>query len=396
MATVKRPPIELNGTARASRAGTATDERPPATSTTVVEVAGAAAPADARHRAPTAVRFSVFIPVWNDTRWLPGAIESVRAQDHDDWELIVGDNASTEDVAGVVSSFSDPRIRHVRFETHVPIDENFNRTALHARHEWVHFLGADDRLRPGCLSTLAAAIRSASRDGRRLALAAGACVRVTPDGRPADRIWYGSKRPIPADPGVYEPARWFALVTSEGQPPWNPGSLALARYVIEESGGFFRPEVGLSCDVEMVLRAGAYGDVVYVDEPVLDFVVRTDADNAVRLWANRARGTAATPAGAAFAAALRVHEHRRAVSPAERRRVRTAIARTHLQRAGQHRILPDGLGRRGAVLDVVRALAQHPGLLLDPRSLAYAAGVVAAPRRLLAALQRRLAARHPA
>jgi glycosyltransferase involved in cell wall biosynthesis len=56
-------------------------------------------------------RFSVFIPVWNDARWLPGAIESLLAQTHADWELIIGDNASTEDIEGIVAGYADDRIR---------------------------------------------------------------------------------------------------------------------------------------------------------------------------------------------------------------------------------------------------------------------------------------------
>jgi glycosyltransferase involved in cell wall biosynthesis len=54
-------------------------------------------------------RISVAIPVWNDSRWLPGAIESVLAQTYQNWELVIGDNASSEDLAGIVSRYADPR-----------------------------------------------------------------------------------------------------------------------------------------------------------------------------------------------------------------------------------------------------------------------------------------------
>ena len=59
--------------------------------------------------------------------------------------------------------------------------------------------------------------------------------------------------------------------------------MAVARDVVHESGGYFRPEVGLSSDVEMEFRAAAYGDVVYVDNPLLDFTVRPDSDGPGRL-----------------------------------------------------------------------------------------------------------------
>jgi hypothetical protein len=184
------------------------------------------------------------------------------------------------------------------------------------------------------------------------------------------------------------------LLMQDGYPPWNAGSIAVARAVIEESGGFFRPEVGLSCDVEMVLRAAAYGDVAYIDEPYLDFTVRSDADNAIRLWANRSQGSELTPVGAAVLAALRVHEHRRTVEPSERRMVSAAVARSHLQRAAQHRVLPGGLGRIGALRDVARAARYSPRTVLSPWHLAYAVAAISLPQTVLRRIQRWLASRH--
>jgi glycosyltransferase involved in cell wall biosynthesis len=341
----------------------------------------------------TAPRFSIFIPVWNDTRWLPGAIESVLAQTYGDWELVVGDNASTEDIEGVVHGFGDPRIRYHRWERHVDIFENFNRTALLCGHEWVQFLGADDRLRPRCLERMADAVVAVASE-RSIAMVLTACRRVDQAGRSADRAWYGSKPRVAVAAGVYDAASWLRIITSDGNPPWNVGSVAIARHVVHESGGYFRPEVGLSSDVEMEFRAAAYGDVVYVDEPLLDFTVRPDSDGPGRLLENRARGDARTVIGAALMSGLSVHEHRRDVAPEERALVFAAIARSHLQRAAQHRVLPAGRGRRGALRDVWRALIVSPRTALSPMNVAYGLAAIVAPRRLLEAAKNRLSARH--
>jgi hypothetical protein len=341
-------------------------------------------------------RFSIFIPVWNDTTWLPGAIESVLAQDYEDWELVVGDNASTADVEGVVRSYRDERIRYHCWPTHVRIDENFNRTALLCRYPWIQILAADDRLRPGCLSRMAAAIEEWSPGRERLAMVVTSCLRRFPDGRSADHVWYGSKPKLPVQHGIYDARAWLRLLTMDGYPPWNPGTMAIHRTVLEESGGFFRPEIGLSADVEQALRVSAYGDIGYIDEPLLDFTVRSDSDNAVRLWVNRSSGQRRTPVATALLAGLAVHEHRREVGQLERRAVRAAVARSHLQRAAQHRVLADGNGRAGALRDVLRAFAHSPRTILSPYHAAYAAGAVLAPRGLLERAQRWMAGRlHP-
>lgn len=336
---------------------------------------------------------SIFIPVYNDTRWLPGAIESVLSQSHADWELIIGDNASSEDIEAVVRRYGDPRLRYHRWETHVGIDENFNRTALLAEFAWVQLLGADDRLRPGCLEQIAAAIDGWSAT-ERLAMVVTACRRVDEAGRPADHIWYGSRRRLNVDPGVYDGPAWFAVHLQDGHPPWNVGSIAIGRSVIEESGGFFRPEVGLSCDVELSLRAAAYGSVIYIDEPLLDFTVRPDADSSIRLWENRSGNDRRTPIEKALLAGLSVHRHRREVDAGEERRVRAAIARSHLQRAAQHRVLPDGRGRRGALDDVVAAVRWSRRAIVHPYSMAYATAALVAPSTLLRAAKDWLSSRH--
>jgi len=337
---------------------------------------------------------SVFIPVWNDTSWLPRAIQSVVQQSHADWELVIGDNASTEDVEAVVKAFGDPRIRYHRFDRHTNIFENFNRTFTLCRHDWVHLLAADDRLTADCLERIAAAIDDTSPRVERLAMVAAGCRRMDPDGRPADHIWYGSKRKIPVSSGTYSPSEWLAICCEDGQPPWNLGSVTVSRTVIEESGGFLRPEIGLSSDFEMAMRVGAYGSVVYIDEPLLDFTVRASSDGPARLHLNRSSGAPQTVVTPAFINAMLVHDLVRGISPAERRQINAAIARSHLQRGAQHRVLPGGRGRIGALSDVRRAVRYSPRTILTPYNLAYSLAAIVAPTRLLVAAKDYLSGRH--
>ena len=146
--------------------------------------------------------------------------------------------------------------------------------------------------------------------------------------------------------------------------------------------------------LELSFRASAYGPVVYIDEPLLDFMVRAEADNSVRLLQNRSGDDERTPVEVAMLAGLNVHRHRRPVSEDERRAVHAAIARSHLQRAAQHRILSKGKGRAGAWRDVRAAWRWSAATTLQPFNLAYALTALLAPRALLQQAQRRLAGRH--
>ena len=341
---------------------------------------------------------SIFIPVYNDARWLAGAIDSVLAQDHAAWEIVVGDNASTDDTESVVRAYDDPRIRYHSWETHVPIDENFNRTATLCRHDWVQLLCADDRLRPGCLShdrrRPSRAAIPASRVSRWWSTA---CRRVDEHGRPADHVWYGTKRPLRRAAGHVFGCRVVLRSTcGTDNRRGTSGRSPSRRHVIEESGGFFRPEVGLSCDVELSLRACAYGevDLYRCAAPRLHGPVPT---RTARSASGRTGpgGMSRTPVEAALVAGLNVHRHRRSVSDAERRGVAAAIARSHLQRAAQHRVLPGGQGRAGTWRDVRLAWRWSRRTVLKPYQVAYALAALLAPKVVLENAKRRLSARSP-
>ena len=339
----------------------------------------------------TLVAISVCVPVWNDAEWLPRVIESVLAQTYPHWELAISDNASDEDLASRVSRYPDPRIRHVRWPDHVGTYENHNRALSLCRYPWILPIGSDDRLNPDALAVVANRIRRLAADGTSPSMVVAACRRVDRAGSSADRRYYGSQGRKEVRSGLYEARDWLAVLAAPGAPPWNIGSIVFSARALVDAGGAFRPEIGLSADNELVLRLSAYAAVDYVDRPIADFTVRSDSDGNRRFSENRAAGEAETPMGAALASGLRVFSARGLAGPAERRLVSQAIARLYLQRAGQHRILPGGRGRRGAAADVARAIRSWPGLLISAPHVGRAAAAVLAPARAISYASRRLA-----
>ena len=55
------------------------------------------------------MKFSVLLPTRNGGKYLESSIESVLSQDYQDMELIVFDNANTDNTAEVVNSFSNDK-----------------------------------------------------------------------------------------------------------------------------------------------------------------------------------------------------------------------------------------------------------------------------------------------
>ncbi len=61
-------------------------------------------------------RCTVILPTYNRVRTLPRAVASVLAQDEPDFELIVVDDASTDETPAWLDTLGDPRIRRARCE----------------------------------------------------------------------------------------------------------------------------------------------------------------------------------------------------------------------------------------------------------------------------------------
>ena len=95
------------------------------------------------------MKFSVLLPTRNRLDLLKGAIDTVREQDYGDWEIVVSDNASSEDIGGYVGSLRDKRIRYVRSESFIPVTDNWNLALKHATGDYVLMLGDDDGLLRG-------------------------------------------------------------------------------------------------------------------------------------------------------------------------------------------------------------------------------------------------------
>ncbi|HSZ74527.1 MAG TPA: glycosyltransferase family 2 protein [Rhizomicrobium sp.] len=91
--------------------------------------------------------FSVVIPVYNRADALKTALESVRAQTCQDFEIVVVDDGSRDNPAEIVDAFNDPRIRFIRQENRG--GGAARNTGLDAaRGRFVALLDSDDQFLP--------------------------------------------------------------------------------------------------------------------------------------------------------------------------------------------------------------------------------------------------------
>lgn len=91
-------------------------------------------------------RVSICCGVLNQSEWLKEMIQSVVSQTFPDWELLIVDDGSTEDIKAVVDSFNDPRIILHRFDENQNVPNGTNWGYRHASGEFIQPLAADERM----------------------------------------------------------------------------------------------------------------------------------------------------------------------------------------------------------------------------------------------------------
>jgi nucleoside-diphosphate-sugar epimerase/glycosyltransferase involved in cell wall biosynthesis len=154
-------------------------------------------------------RLSIGLPVFNGAATLESTVRSLLEQSYGDFELLISDNASTDDTGRIAREFAaaDSRVRYLRNPSNLGLAANFNRVFSLTKGELFKWATSDDLCLPDYLS---------------------ACIEVL-DAHPDVVLAYGKASFIDAegrtlpltDPGYHLPQespadRFRSVMTSEG------------------------------------------------------------------------------------------------------------------------------------------------------------------------------------
>jgi len=105
---------------------------------------------------------SIGLPVYNEERFLRETIESLLAQDFQDFELIISDNASSDGTEKICREFVvlDRRVRYERSEANRGAFVNFDRVFELASGKYFMWAGAHDLWSPWFVSRAVAALEA--------------------------------------------------------------------------------------------------------------------------------------------------------------------------------------------------------------------------------------------
>jgi len=197
-------------------------------------------------------RVSVILPVYNGAEFLGESLGSVLRQTFGDFEVLVIDDASTDDSAAVAESFGDPRVRLVRHEQNQRLPATLNHGLDLAQGEFVARMDADDR----CVARRFAK-QVAFLDAHPEVGICGSAVRLFGGEKSAVRKY-------PVSPDTVEAFRFFNC-------PFSHPSVMLRRRLMEEHRLRYDPSAVAVEDFELWARLLKFTKGANLPDPLLDY-----------------------------------------------------------------------------------------------------------------------------
>lgn len=102
---------------------------------------------------------SICIPVYNAEKIITQTLCSILAQTYGNMEILVFDNASTDNTPSILCEFSDPRLKIYRNEVNIGAERNFSKAVQTAGGEYIALFHADDLYLPEMVEKQVAAFQ---------------------------------------------------------------------------------------------------------------------------------------------------------------------------------------------------------------------------------------------
>jgi glycosyltransferase involved in cell wall biosynthesis len=112
--------------------------------------------------ATTTPLVSIGIPVYNGARLIRQALDHLLAQTYTNLELVICDNASTDDTGAICQAYAarDPRVRYYRNSTNVGLINNFRLAVARSTGPYFTWAAVDDRKLPTAVETCVRALQA--------------------------------------------------------------------------------------------------------------------------------------------------------------------------------------------------------------------------------------------
>ena len=207
------------------------------------------------------ILFTIAIPAYKSL-YLRECIDSVLSQTYSNYEVVIVDDASPDNLEAIVSQFSDERIRFYRNEKNcgaLNVVDNWNICLNYAKGDYIICMGDDDKLLPICLQEYARLIEQ--YPNRHIYHARTEIINERSE-------FYMIQEPRPIEESVYSMIwnRWHGRIQYIGDFLFEVSTL-------KKNGGFFKLPLAWGSDDISAFNAAKEGGVVNSQIPLFQYRV---------------------------------------------------------------------------------------------------------------------------
>ncbi|HOU52098.1 MAG TPA: glycosyltransferase [Smithella sp.] len=198
--------------------------------------------------------FSIIMPVWNRASIVGKAIESVLAQTFKDYELLIVDDGSEDDLANAVGPYLSERVRYLR-RPHLGAAAARNQGLIQSTQPFIAYLDSDNQWYPEFLAVMAGTIRANDSFPEAIHCLARRLRRDPRSGRIYQDGLIGGK---------------FDVTDILDYPRIDLNSFVHARKVLDDAG-FFDEKLKRLIDWDFILRIFSRVKPVFINRVLLDY-----------------------------------------------------------------------------------------------------------------------------
>lgn len=234
----------------------------------------------------TTPKVTIAIPTYNRAELLGSSLRSALAQTYSNFDVLVVDNASTDDTETVVKSFGDSRIKYVRNEINIGLFRNWNRAIELNNSPYLTIFQDDDELLPEFIQESVEALNGDSCAAFSFTRASGIDMNSEPVPLPGEY-------PIG---GVISGVEYLYRIVGGSNWVIHASTVMMRSSVLAEVGPFDTPHSNHSIDINLYYKMMARYNVIFIPKLLGRVRCHAGQDTQRTFYSSRGTGPLATVA----------------------------------------------------------------------------------------------------
>lgn len=214
------------------------------------------------------LKVTIAIPTYNRSQMIGESILSALNQDTEiNYEVLILDNASTDNTEEVVKKFTDQKLRYIRNEANIGMMGNWNKAVKESQGDYLMILGDDDWLLPNFINETVAVLDNNPSVG----FTFGRCNKV--DSTRKILMEWGYK----FTPTGFLKGIDYLFYTLDYESCLTNSTTTLIRKNVFNKVGLFKSEFGKNTfDFNMWINIASEFDVYFIDKFISDYRIHPD------------------------------------------------------------------------------------------------------------------------